>query len=197
MIDKLKWQLLKVFKKLFLWRNPNIEIGSFTYGIPNVLFGKQEKTKLRIGKYCSIPHKRMTFLLGGEHPPQRVSTFPFNMEFKESKNITGLPMSKGDIIVGNDVWFGINSMILSGVTIGDGAIIGSGALVTKNVPPYAVVGGVPAKIIYYRFTEEQIKTLLTIEWWKWPKDKVRECSPALMSENIDEFISHISNNDIR
>ena len=197
MLDNLKWHVLKKLKKWFLWKNINIKIGNFTYGIPNVLFGKQEKTYLSIGKYCSIPHKRMTFILGGEHPSQWVSTFPFNMEFKEAIHVTGLPTSKGSIIVGNDVWFGINSVVLSGVTIGDGAIIGYGALVTKNVPPYAIVVGIPAKVIRYRFNEAQIKALLNIKWWNWPEDKVRKISPNLMSPDIDNFIHQASNNNIK
>src|SRR5208283_2957437 len=104
--------------------------------------------------FCSIAPNRVTIVLGGQHRPDWVSSYPFNDLFIEFKRFKGSPVSKGDVIIGNDVWIGLDAVILSGIKIGDGAVIGSNALVTKDVPPYAIVGGNPAKLIRYRFDEE-------------------------------------------
>lgn len=189
MLRRIKWRILKFIKKGYLLRHHNIHIDKFTYGIPNVFFGREGKTELYIGKFCSIPHRRMTFMLGGEHNLSYITTFPLNMEFSQLRGVKN-ETSKGDIKVGNDVWFGINSTVLSGVTIGDGAVIGYGALVTKDVPAYAIVGGVPAKIIRYRFSEEQIDALLKIKWWEWSENKLINSLPLIASEEIDEFIEN-------
>ena len=101
----------------------------------------------------------------------------------------GHPSCKGDIIVGNDVWIGAKATIMSGVKIGDGAIVGATATVTKDVPPYAIVAGNPAKIIKYRFNEKQIESLLKIAWWDWTEDRIKTEAMTLWSDNIDEFIN--------
>lgn len=128
-----------------------------------------EKTNLVIGDFCSIATNVRIFL-GGNHKIQRVSTWICTEE--------DLPAigSNGDVTIGNDVWVGFGATIMSGVTVGDGAVIAANALVTKDVPPYAIVGGNPAKIIKYRFTEEQIKRLIDIGWWNW--------SDLMISQNI-------------
>ena len=100
----------------------------------------------------------------------------------------GHPSCKGDIIIGNDVWIGAKSTIMSGVKIGDGVIIAAGALVTKDVEPYSVVGGNPAKHIKYRFDEEQIVDLLKIKWWEWNEDMIKEEAMLLWSRDINFFI---------
>ena len=100
----------------------------------------------------------------------------------------GHPTSKGNINIENDVWIGAYSTIMSGVKIGNGAVIGASSVVTKDIPPYAIVAGNPAKIIKYRFTEEQIVSLLKIEWWNWDEYKIKDESFDLWSNNIDEFI---------
>jgi acetyltransferase-like isoleucine patch superfamily enzyme len=132
------------------FRLEKVSVGKNSYGELYVLDYSPAKTILKIGNYCSIA-PRVCFLLGGEHQINSVSTFPFKViRFGYEKEAD----SKGDIIVGDDVWFGVNSIICSGVSIGQGAIIAAGAVVTKDVPSYAVVGGNPAKIIKYRFSQK-------------------------------------------
>jgi hypothetical protein len=105
-------------------------------------------------------------------------------------NYDDYPVPTGDTIVGSDVWTMENCLILAGVKLGDGAFVAAGSVVTKDVPPYAIVGGNPAKLIRYRFSEEQIAALLEIRWWDWPEDKVRAAVPYLESEDVDEFIEY-------
>lgn len=163
-------------------------IGDFTYGKPKVIF-ENDETNLYIGKYCSIANE-VTIFLGGNHRPDWVTTYPFNSipDFSEYKNITGHPATKGDVIIGNDVWIGLKSTILSGVKIEDGAIVAAGSVVTKNIGPYEIWGGNPAKFIKKRFTDDQIKKLLEISWWNWNNQKVKDNIPNLMNENINIFI---------
>ena len=168
------------------YKNSQYVIGDYTYGNPRIL-SWGENCLLKIGMYCSIS-TNVTIFLGGEHNTDWVSTYPFNKIFQEARVIEGHPKTKGDVIIGNDVWVGEGVTILSGVTIGDGAVIGARTVVTKDVPPYAIFAGNPAKIIRYRFDEEIIKELLKIQWWNWPNDKVLQELPLIMSSNIDEFI---------
>ena len=119
-------------------------IGDFTYGNPNVL-SYTLKEKLIIGKFCSIA-SNVTIFLGGEHRSDWVTTFPFNVRFKEFNSFEGHPKSKGNVEIGNDVWIGFKATLLSGVIIGDGAVIGACALVTSDVPPYAIVGEIRQRL---------------------------------------------------
>ena len=116
----------------------------------------------------------VVFILGGEHRADWITTYPFNALFSEGAHITGHPSSKGDIVIGNDVWIGYQSCILSGVTIGNGAIIGAKSVVTKDVPPYAIVAGNPAKFIRYRFPQETIDKLENLAWWDWDISVIKE-----------------------
>lgn len=172
---------------LNLYGSELIERGKGSYGEPRVLsFG--EGTKLRIGKYCSIAGG-VTILLGGNHRPDWVTTYPFNVLWPHvAGHIQGHPATKGDVIIGNDVWIGLGASILSGVTIGDGAVIGAYAVVAKNVPPYAIVVGNPAKVVKFRFDESTIEQLLTIAWWDWSDAKIASAIPFLLSDNINDFI---------
>lgn len=135
----------------------NVHIGNYSYGIINV--SSDTDNKLIIGNYCSIA-ENVKFLLGLDHPTNLVSTYPFKSYFMNGIDA----ISKGDIIVDDDVWIGYGATILSDVHIGQGAIIAAGAVVTKDVPPYAIVGGVPAKILKYRFSKEIIQELLKINY---------------------------------
>jgi len=167
-------------------RYSKYSIGEFTYGKPTVL-SWGENTKLIVGKFCSISDD-VTILLGGEHNTEWISTYPFNKMLKEAYGLPGHPKSKGNVEIGNDVWIGKGATILSGVKIGDGAVIGARSLVIKDVLPYTIVAGNPARFIRLRFTEEQITSLLKIKWWDWPITRIKVELPTIMSPNIEEFI---------
>lgn len=161
----------------------NITAGIGSYGELNVLDTGGE-ARLKIGNYVSVGED-VTFLLNVEHPVDRISTFPFKVEtLHTSRNEA---FSKGDIIVDDDAWIGHGATILSNVHIGQGAVIAAGAVVTHYVPPYAIVGGVPAKVIRYRFDDELIKTLLEVDYSKLSKD--------LISQHIDELYESLRNID--
>jgi acetyltransferase-like isoleucine patch superfamily enzyme len=143
--------------------------------------------RLCVGSYCSLGG---TYILGGNHGPDRVTTYALRIYWGlDGAGQDGVPVPTGDTVVGNDVWTGEACVIMPGRTIGDGAIVAAGAVVTKDVPPYAIVGGNPAKLIRYRFGDEQIAALLEIRWWDWPEEKVRAAVPV-MGEDIDAFIAH-------
>ena len=168
----------------------DFEIGDYTYGHPKVR-AFDRTTKLKIGKFCSIA-SGVQILLGGNHRPDWITTFPFTAFFDvwpEAKGISGHPSSKGDVIIGNDVWIGTHSTILSGVNIGDGAVIGACSVVTQNVPPYGIVAGNPAKFIKKRFPDEVIKKLLEIAWWNWPEEKIREALPLFLTNNYSAVLA--------
>jgi acetyltransferase-like isoleucine patch superfamily enzyme len=165
---------------------PEFDIGHGSYG-GLVLRRYDQTTRIRIGKFCSFSDNVQAYL-GGEHRPDWVTTYPFNVLDPRFRHIEGHPASKGDIVIGNDVWVGSCARILSGVTIGDGAVVGTGALVTKDIPSYAIVGGNPAKHIRFRFDEATIEALLRIRWWDWPMQKIDEAMPLLLDSKIAEFI---------
>jgi acetyltransferase-like isoleucine patch superfamily enzyme len=161
-------------------------IGDHTYGKPRVLsWGGRES--LTVGRFCSIS-TGVTIFLGGEHRVDWVSTYPFPLFWEDARSIAGHPSTKGDVVIGNDVWIGYGATILSGVQIRDGAVIGAFSLVTQDVPAYAIVAGNPAHIIKYRFDEETIKKLLKIQWWNWPDHVVNANVKLICSQSIDEFI---------
>lgn len=173
----------------FIKRYPNYKIGKFSYGIPNV---KQahKGVKLVIGNYCSIAPNVQIFL-GGMHRTDWVSTYPFPAFFKNAQHIQDYAISKGDVTIGNDVWICQNATILSGVNIGDGAVVASGALVTKDVPPYAIVGGNPAKLIRWRFDERTREVLRASAWWDWPEKEILNVIDKICSDNIEDFLSYV------
>lgn len=177
----------------FMNNNPKFhefQIGEWTYGNPIIRKG-DSTTRLEIGKYCSIA-SGVQILLGGEHRKDWVTTYPFNVIFPEAKSIEGHPASKGDISIGNDVWIGLNAIILSGVQIGNGAIVGAGSVIVKNVPAYSIVAGNPSRVLGFRFPIEIIEELEKIQWWNWSHDKVVEALPLLLNDSIENFISKYS-----
>ena len=171
-----------------------MSIGKYTYGTENLnIHYSDSGAKLIIGNFCSIAGN-VNIYLGGNHRTDWVTTYPFghiNQHIFNNFNGQGHPATKGDVVIGNDVWIGQNVTIMSGVTIGDGAIIANNSHVVRNVEPYSVVGGNPAKLIKYRFTKEQIEKLLEIKWWDWDDDKINKLSPLLCNENIDDFINAV------
>ena len=143
--------------------------------------------KLTIGSFCSIADD-VTIFLGGEHRSDWITTYPFNILDKRFAHIVGHPWSKGDVRVGSDVWIGRGAVILSGVCIGNGAVVGAFALVAKDVPDYAIVGGNPAKLIRMRFTDQGVEQLKGISWWNWSDERIARAVPYLQSHKTDEFL---------
>jgi acetyltransferase-like isoleucine patch superfamily enzyme len=187
-----------IINKIFLWRHiakwlknnrhnytipvcsfplSNVIVGKKTYGKLNVQIACVTKNKLVIGSYCSIADD-VKFLLCVDHKTDLFLTYPVNT-YLLKHNIDAV--SKGDIIIGDDVWIGTNSIILSGVTIGQGAIIAAGAVVSHNVPPYAIFGGVPARLIKYRFSEKVISELIKLD--------IKEVMRNIISENDWELLN--------
>lgn len=183
--------------------NPNIIIGDYTiyndfvkepkdFEKNNVLYHYQiNQDKLIIGKFCSIACGVKFIFNSANHSLSSLSAYPFPIFFEEwnldVKDITQAWDNKGDIVIGNDVWIGYEAVILAGVTIGDGAIIGARAVVTKDVPPYTIVGGVPAKPIRTRFNQETVDTLLKIKWWDWSKERIFRNIAAIQSGNLKQL----------
>jgi acetyltransferase-like isoleucine patch superfamily enzyme len=153
-----------------------VSAGRGTFDLPSVRIqeyrmpdGQWIGGKLRIGNYTSIGYVRV--FLSGEHRKDWVTTYPF-------RTLNGLPgageenLSRGDVEIGNDCWVCIESTVLSGVTIGDGAVVGACSVVTKDVPPYAIVAGNPARVVGQRFDDDTVAWLLDLKWWDWPEDKI-------------------------
>ena len=184
-------------------KNPNIEVGDFTiyndfendpklFEKNNVLYHYPiNHDKLIIGKFSSIACGAKFLFNSANHSLSSLSTYTFPIFFEEwgldVKNITNAWDNKVNIVVGNDVWIGYQAVILSGVTIGDGAIIGTRAVVTKDVEPYTIVGGVPAKPIRKRFSDDTIHKLLELKWWDWPKEKIAQNIDAIQSGCIENL----------
>lgn len=177
--------------------NPNISVGEFTmyndfvndpmqFERNNVLYQYPiNHDKLIIGKFCSIACGAKFIFNSANHTLSSVSTYPFPIFFEEwglnIKDVAAAWDNKGDIVIGNDVWIGYEAVIMAGVTVGDGAIIGTRAVVTKDVPPYTIVGGVPAKPIRKRFENEALDELFKIRWWDWPEEKIARNIQAIQS----------------
>ena len=169
--------------------DPNIIVGDFTiyndfvrdpkeFERNNVLYHYPiNHDRLIIGKFCSIACGAKFLMRSANHSLASLSTYPFPIFYEEwgldVRDITAAWTPKGDIVIGNDVWIGYEAVVMAGVTIGDGAIIGARAVVTRDVPPYTIVGGVPAKEIRKRFPDETIGTLLKLRWWDWPEEKIQ------------------------
>jgi len=166
--------------------HPQVSVGDYTYGIPRILWLTPGR-KVVIGKFCSIA-PGVELLLGGNHRPDYVTTYPFAALPTDWPGATGeTPISKGDIMIGNDVWIGTSAKILSGVTIGDGAVIGAYSVVAKNVAPYTIAVGNPAREIKKRFDESTIQKLLELKWWYWDIDKIRRNVSALSSVDVERI----------
>ena len=186
-------------------KDPQIEVGDYTiyndFVADPLLFEKNNvlyhypihREKLIIGKFCSIACGTKFLFNCANHALKSLSTYTFPLFYEEweleKSNITTAWDNKGDIVIGNDVWIGYEAVIMAGVHIGDGAIIAARAVVTKDVPPYTIVGGTPAKEIRKRFDAEVIQQLLILKWWNWSTDKIRQCLPYIAEGKMDELLT--------
>lgn len=184
--------------------NPNIIVGDYTiyndfvndptqFEKNNVLYHYPiNQDRLIIGKFCSIACGAKFLFNSANHTLKSLSSYTFPLFFEEwgldKKNVASAWDNKGDIIIGNDVWIGYEAVIMAGVHIGDGAVIAARAVVTKDVPPYTIVGGTPARKIRMRFEEETIAKLQQIQWWNWPVEKIRQSLPYIMEGTVDRLI---------
>lgn len=190
-----------VFLKNFI-TNPNIQVGDYTYydgrdrpenfQVDNVIFARS--SKLMIGKFCQIAYGVKFLLSDANHQMSGFSTYPFFIfgEMGEGcpewKDYPLVLSDKGDTIIGNDVWFGHESMVMPGVQIGDGVIIAARSVVTKSVPAYAIVAGNPARIIRSRFSSEIVEKLLLIQWWNWDYNKITRHIRSIVGANIEALL---------
>ena len=184
--------------------NPNIIVGDYTiyndfvndptqFEKNNVLYHYPiNQDRLIIGKFCSIACGAKFLFNSANHALRSLSNYTFPLFFEEwglnKKNVASAWDNKGDIIIGNDVWIGYEAVIMTGVHTGDGAVIAARAVVTKDVPPYTIVGGTPARKIRMRFEEETIAKLQQIQWWNWPVEKIRRALPYIMEGTVDRLI---------
>ncbi|WP_275666539.1 CatB-related O-acetyltransferase [Laribacter hongkongensis] len=191
-----KWQQGREMFKIQYNERCGYSYGVASYGIP-IVEDYGSEACLVIGSYCSIAYGVRVFL-GGNHRVDWVSTYPFPMMFDNQNllSINGCGVSKGDVVIGNDVWIGSYAFIMSGVNIGDGAVIAANAVVTKDVPPYAIVAGNPARVVKFRFSHEIVDCLLRIKWWDWPVEKVIAAAPGLCHEDIQGFVDRYADFDL-
>ena len=181
--------------------DPSISVGEYTiyddfvrdprdFQRNNVLYHYPiNRERLVIGKFCSIACGAKFLFNSANHTLRSLSTYIFPVLFEEwGLDVERIPEAwdnRGDIVIGNDVWIGYEAVVLAGVTIGDGAIIGTRAVVTRDVPPYTIVGGVPAKPIRTRFPEKTIQQLLELRWWDWPPERVASGIDAIQSGDLE------------
>ena len=186
-------------------KDSQIEVGDYTiyndFVADPLLFEKNNvlyhypihQEKLIIGKFCSIACGTKFLFNCANHTLKSLSTYTFPLFYEEweleKSNITTAWDNKGDIVIGNDVWIGYEAVIMAGVHIGDGAIIAARTVVTKDVPPYTIVGGTPAKEIRKRFDAEIIQQLLLLKWWNWSTDKIRQCLPYIAGGKLNELLA--------
>ncbi|WP_440983823.1 type B chloramphenicol O-acetyltransferase [Shinella sumterensis] len=181
--------------------NPNLIVGRYSYysgyyhghsfdDCARFLLPDEGADKLIIGSFCSIGSGAAFIMAGNQgHRHEWISTFPFFFmsEVAVFEGAANGYLPAGDTVIGNDVWIGSEAIIMPGVKVGDGAVIGTRALVTKDVEPYAIVGGNPAKVIRKRFAEREIALLLEMRWWNWPEDRLKDAMPIMTSERIDDL----------
>ena len=183
--------------------DPSITVGDYTmyndfvndpvgFERNNVLYHYPiNRDRLIIGKFCSSASGAKFLFNSANHTLSSLSTYPFPLFFEEwgleKRNVAASWDNKGDIVIGNDVWIGYEAVIMAGVTIGDGAIIGARAVVTKDVPPYTVAGGIPAKPIKKRYPEETIAALSELKWWDWPEERIAQNLHAIQAGKLNEL----------
>lgn len=171
--------------------NSPVSVGRFTYGVENVTIKQWgEGASLRIGSFCSIASSIEVFL-GGNHRTDWITTFPFGHIFCDElggTDIRGHPATKGDVTIGDDVWIGHGVTILSGVSIGSGAVLAAKAVICKDVAPYEIVGGNPAKLLKKRFDDQIVDLMLTLRWWDLPLEAIRDLAPELSKAPVKQLL---------
>lgn len=181
--------------------DPSITVGEYTmyndfvqdptlFEKNNVLYHYPiNHDRLVIGKFCSIACGARFLFNSANHTMRSLSSYPFPLFFEEwgldRADVASSWDNKGDIVIGSDVWIGYEAVILAGVTVGDGAVIGARALVSRDVPPYTIVGGVPARPIRKRFSEETIEKLLALRWWDWPRERIAQNIAAIQAGRVE------------
>lgn len=187
-IFKLKWHLNNLENQtmpMTFFPIGDVKIGKGTYGDLNI-YKFNNISKIKIGCYCSIG-QNTSFIIDADHPLHHISTYPYKTMLLHTEKREAI--SKGDINIGDDVWIGFGSIIMSGVTIGQGAVVAAGSIVTRDVPAYAIVGGIPAKLIKYRFDPDMIKELVKVDYSKLTKEMV--------NDHIDNLYKELKNkNDL-
>jgi acetyltransferase-like isoleucine patch superfamily enzyme len=170
---------------------PVCSVGPYSYAYPKLVWWPETPNKLTIGKFCSIAMD-CEFLLGGGHDMSSMTTYPFPEIVHFAADAATMKESyvpdSGSSRVGNDVWIGRNAIFLPGVTVGDGAVIGAGAVVAKDIEPYHVVVGNPARTVRSRFDDKEIEVLLRVRWWDWPVEMIRKNINLIMSRNVNALL---------
>lgn len=189
-----------VFLKPLVAGHPRVQVGDYTYyqdprhpmdfATRNVLYAYGDE-RLIIGRYCCIASETRFLMSGGNHPMLGAGTYPFSMfpgtwADAVADRLPDMP-SRGDTVIGNNVWIGFRAIIMPGVRVGDGAIIGAGTVVASDVPPYGVVVGNPGRVIKRRFPDHEIEELLEIAWWHWPVEAVTEHARTIMFGDVSEL----------
>ena len=191
----------KLFGRPFPNFSPIVEIGRHTYGITKkTIFNSPAlcKSNVKVGNFCSIG-PGVIMLIHAEHPTNLATTFPLRTLMYPGmgrRNVSGcsnLDAFSGPIEIGHDVWIGQNALILSGLSIGTGAIVAAGSIVTKDVPPYGIVAGNPAKLVRFRFSEDVIQQFLNSVWWDLEDDEILKLEPYFYSEDVDKFLIQVDN----
>ena len=196
--DKAALSMVSPIDRLLNINGNGVAVGKFTYGVQNIdLIYHPGCPPLSIGRYCSIA-MNIRIILGAYHQHEWTSTYPFGSQHQNISQrfgdikTPGFPKSKGPVLIGHDVWIGHSVTIMSGVTVGNGAVLAAGAHVVKDVKPYEVVGGNPAKHIRYRFPNDTIQKLLEIRWWDFPDEIVEKIAPQLCATPNDHFLNELS-----